>query len=363
MEYRVLYLSERKAWNEAIDRLDQAQRDVYFRPEYYALYDDGPDRQALCFVFEDRGEIAVYPFLKGRINVLAYVQLDDDYYDLEGAYGYNGVAFSSHSADFAARFYGAFDEFCRREKIVAEFTRFNPVLENQAFSAGHLFVERVKGNVVVDLSRSEEEIWSQGYEHSVRKNVNKALRHDLEVSAHEDASRLDEFLAIYRQTMERNKADDFYLFDSDYFADLAHNLSGRMAFFFAEQDRQTLSAELVLYSEKAAYSFLGGTFEQGLPLRANDLLKHHIILEMKRRGLAYFCLGGGFEPEDGVFRYKRKFAKDGVRDFFVGRRVLLPEIYEAVMDQWRRSHPAQARSHGGRLLAYRCLDEPRLEQE
>jgi len=361
VEYRVLYLSERKAWNEVLDRLDQAQRDVYFRPEYYALYDDGPDRQALCFVFEDREEIALYPFLKGRINALAYVGLDDDYYDLEGAYGYNGVASSSHSADFAARFYGAFGEFCRREKIVAEFTRFNPVLENQAFSAGHLIVERVKGNVVVDLSRSEEEIWSQGYEHSVRKNVNKALRHDLKVTTDEDASRLDEFLAIYHQTMERNKADDFYFFGPDYFAALARELSGRMAFFFAEQDGQALSAELVLYSEKAAYSFLGGTFEQGLPLRANDFLKHHIILAMKRRGKDYFCLGGGRSAEDGVFRYKKKFAKEGERDFYIGRKIHHPDVYQTVVSQWRRRFPRLAERCGQRLLCYRYYDESGVE--
>ena len=38
-------------------------------------------------------------------------------------------------------------------------------------------------------------------------------------------------------------------------------------------------------------------------------------------------LGGGYESGDGIFRYKRSFAPHGLVPFFVGRRVLEPELY------------------------------------
>jgi hypothetical protein len=32
-------------------------------------------------------------------------------------------------------------------------------------------------------------------------------------------------------------------------------------------------------------------------------------------------LGGGYREGDGIFRYKRSFASDGVLDFYVGKKV------------------------------------------
>ena len=39
-------------------------------------------------------------------------------------------------------------------------------------------------------------------------------------------------------------------------------------------------------------------------------------------------LGGGYGADDGIFRYKRSFAPHGLVPFFVGRRVLEPELYD-----------------------------------
>ena len=38
-------------------------------------------------------------------------------------------------------------------------------------------------------------------------------------------------------------------------------------------------------------------------------------------------LGGGYEDGDGIFRYKRSFAPHGLVPFFVGRRILDPDLY------------------------------------
>jgi hypothetical protein len=51
------------------------------------------------------------------------------------------------------------------------------------------------------------------------------------------------------------------------------------------------------------------------------------MLWAKRAGKRRFVLGGGHEPDDGIFRYKRSFAPGGLVPFEVGMRVLDPERY------------------------------------
>jgi hypothetical protein len=47
---------------------------------------------AKCFVYQKGSNITLYPFLINSVNALGY-NLDKEYFDIQGAYGYNGVSF------------------------------------------------------------------------------------------------------------------------------------------------------------------------------------------------------------------------------------------------------------------------------
>lgn len=55
-----------------MSRLPMGQQDVYFTPEYYALYEQNGDGRTCCFVFEKDGEVVLYPFLMNSVNALGY---------------------------------------------------------------------------------------------------------------------------------------------------------------------------------------------------------------------------------------------------------------------------------------------------
>jgi hypothetical protein len=103
MNWKILTLKDRDEWNNSIRALPIAQQDIYYTPEYYSLYENYGDGKAQCFVFEKDGEIALYPFLINSVNDLGY-DLDDEYYDIQGAYGYNGVVSSIHNESFIDAF-------------------------------------------------------------------------------------------------------------------------------------------------------------------------------------------------------------------------------------------------------------------
>ncbi|MBI9033193.1 MAG: GNAT family N-acetyltransferase [Bacteroidales bacterium] len=353
MSCKVLSLKERAEWGAYLSQLPSSQQDVYYTPEYYELYERNGAGKSKCFVFELEGEIAIYPFLINSVNTLGY-KLREEYFDIQGAYGYNGVVFSTHKKDFRQEFYDAFNSFCQKENIIAEFTRFHPLFQNHEFPIDSKILQ-VNKNVILDLSI--DDYWTNSYEHSTRKNINKALRNGLEVVHYSGSEinkeRIAEFEDIYQSTMSRNSADEFYYFDSAFFGSLAKGLGDKAQFFFTYMHDKIISCELVVCGSEVGYSFLGGTLSEYYGYRPNDILKHKIIEVLKNLSYKYFCLGGGIKPDDGIFNYKKKFAKNGVYDFFIGKKIHNLKIYQEVVTQWREKHADLYNEFSDILLCYR----------
>ena len=84
--------------------------------------------------------------------------------------------------------------------------------------------------------------------------------------------------------MSRLDALPMYRFPKGFFEKLITGLSDRVMMFHAIYQQRVLSTELLLLSEDYLYSFLGGTLEEGFPLRANPLLRHEINLWARDHG-------------------------------------------------------------------------------
>ncbi len=342
-------------WGDAFKCLPANLQDIYFSPSYYKVYEQVYGSQAQCIVFENENDIALYPFLISPLRGLSYIDIDHEYFDIQGAYGYNGVVSTSNDADFTSGISRAIIEYCQEKGIIAEFTRFNPVYDNHKL-APYLDVVNVNHNVLVDLI--ERDIWQNSYEHSTRKNIKKAERLGLSttVIAGSDVTseQLDSFIDIYEKTMARNSADDFYNFPRNYFESMLRFNGENTIIIFTIKDEIPIACELVLYGGSVGYSFLGGTLAEYYDCRPNDILKHAIIEHLKAVGCTFFCLGGGTTDGDGIFRYKRSFSKNGVVDFFIGKKIHNELIYNQIVNAWSERFPEKCEKYGSQLLRYRC---------
>ena len=121
MPHYLLTVGEKEDWNRFLSKLPNEQQDIYFRPEYYELYENNGEGKAMCFVFVCEDEIALYPFLINSVNNLGY-DLTDEYFDIQGAYGYNGVATSNNTISFKKKFQKTFCNYSNDSNIIAEFT-------------------------------------------------------------------------------------------------------------------------------------------------------------------------------------------------------------------------------------------------
>jgi Acetyltransferase (GNAT) domain len=318
------------------------EREVWAHPEYTALYEDAATR-ALCAGWRSDDGCVLYPFLlrdlRGEFGVAAS--------DTITPYGYGGPFFWGRDRDGVARaFWGAFGEWAVGARAVSEFVRFALFEEELLPYPGER--EQKLVNVVRDLEPGVDAVWMD-CEHKVRKNVKRARREGVRIEVDEQGDRLDDFLRLYAHTLERRDAPARYAFPRTYFERIATRLGGQFVYVHALHGDRVVSSELALVSERSVYSFLGGTESDAYDLRPNDLLKWELILWAKAKGKRRFVLGGGYETDDGIFRYKRSFAPHGLVPFLVGRRVLEPRLYGELTASRKDADRA-----GGFFPAYRA---------
>ena len=200
---KVLELKDINEWTDLLLGLSSYQWDVYFTPDYYSLYQNYGDGEAQCFVFEKDGNIALYPFLKNPISPLGY-QLDKEYYDIQGAYGYNGLIASTDDAVFIADFWKEFDIYCNENDIIAEFMRFHPLLNNQRLASPKMKTFFSRHTVALDLSLSLDEIWTQQFSSKNRNMIRKAEKEGVT----EQLKANNQMLWVKRMNNIRNRATE-----------------------------------------------------------------------------------------------------------------------------------------------------------
>jgi hypothetical protein len=300
-------------------------REAQAHPAYLELFAGPEDRPRAAVLSSSRGSV-LYPFLQRPIGEVS---------DLTSPYGYGGAyAWGGDRDSLAGAFWPAFDAWAKSAGVVAEFMRVAVGTDDTLPYVGELV--RRQDNVIVPTAHAPTELWTS-YAHKVRKNVNKARAANVRVVFDLTGERLDAFARIYLATMSRRSASQSYRFEAAFFQRLNATLPQGVAYFHAVLDGEVISTELALVSAQRIYSFLGGTDERFFDLRPNDLLKHEMIEWAHANGKSQFVLGGGFQPDDGIFQYKKAFAPDGVVPFYTGQRILDPDRYEHLVADRRAS--------------------------
>jgi hypothetical protein len=338
-----------QAWSE------WPEREVFAHPAYLQLYETDNDRP-LCAAWRDENATVLFPLLMRRIPFAG----SPPCCDLSTPYGYGGPFVWSRAgcghgkADHdrvSGKYWEAYENWTREQGVVSEFIRFHLFPESLLSSYPGERAFRMT-NVVRTLDLPLEELWHD-FDYKVRKNVKRARASGIEIIHDPEGSRIEDFLRIYRGTMTRRQALGAYDFPEEFFRRIQAQLGGCHTYFHAVLKGAVIASELVLLSPHHAYSFLGGTDEAYFSHRPNDLLKVAIIEWCRETGRSEFILGGGYQPADGIFRYKLSFAPTGLREFHIGRRILNQAVYGGLVGSRREEDP-ERRPNPDYFPAYRA---------
>ncbi len=326
---------ERAAWMEAWAA--SPQRDPFAHPSYCELFADVSAVAVAVHCTCDAGEVLFPLILRDLSGEPWCARLEKD---AVTPYGYGGPYWWGDDAGrTAAQFWPRYDEWAHDTHLVSEFVRLSLFGNWLLPYPGKVRFDR--HNVVRELRSDMPTIWMD-VRHKVRKNVNRANREGLQVVFDDSGDRLAGFAAIYEATMDRREAAPGYRWNRAFFERICHGLVGSYVFAHVLRGSQLVSTELILLSRDVMYSYLGGTDDAFYDCRPNDLLKWEAMVWGHQHGKHFYVLGGGHEPNDGIYQYKHAFAPNGTWDFSVGCRVHDSATYAALT----RSRAALAAERG-----------------
>lgn len=296
--------------------------DLYFRKDYADLYlREGES------VFEFRYDEGTSFFknlsIKRPITRIGNMKPAKAYYDLETAYGYGGFVTSSADEGFVQRATQAYSEHCVSENVIAEFIRFHPFNSFPVhFGNNFDFLRNDRETVYIDTTLPTEARW-QNYSQTTR-NILRKCKENLKFQESQD---IESFVALYKRTMDKNAASDFYYFDREYFEKLLK--LGDIKLFEVIHDGNVISMSFFILGRDLVYYHLSANHDQFYHLNANYFILDQIAEQASSWGKKGLFLGGGrsADPQDSLFKFKAKFS-NLTAPFYIGGKVYNRQVFD-----------------------------------
>ena len=334
-------LSNASEWREAVQGTGVS--DIYFLPEYHRAYELNGDGVAHLYLYESGPNCLVYPFMLRRIERAGNEPVQETLFDIETVYGYSGPITTTKAKEFLGGAWAAFSDWCRQQRVVAEFIRFHPLLNNKDSLEGFAKVSPDRETVVINLEGTPDSLWS-GYPSAQRSKIRRARNEGLVCRSHSLREGLPEFRRLYQQTMQNVGATAYYFFSDAYFDDLASTLDERGRIFSVYKADRAIASALFLHHSPFLHYHLGGSDSAYREARPNNLLFHTVALWGQEHGCRWLHMGGGrtAAPDDELLRFKSSFSQER-RVFYTGRRVHCQKTYDWLCSEWMKQRNAVER--------------------
>ena len=328
MSLRVAALDDdERTWDEAFATLPPRLRDVYFSSGYLRLWQRNGDGRAHGAIFTEGEHLVLYPFLLRDLSDTPHLGARfAGLYDIQTPYGYGGPLLAASDAGTLARFRADFDAWCRGHGVVSEFVRFHPLLDTHRGMESLMELRESNTTVWCRLEGSADERL-MSLSASTRRGVRKAREAGLRFSVETSDEAYGRFVELYRATMTRRRAADYYLFDDRHFASFRELLGAGQSLLCVRHGATIVAAALFMRSAAFIHYHLGGSDAAALSARPNNLLFFEAMEWGHAQGAEALHLGGGYHPDDDLFRFKAGFSPLRAR-FYTGRLVHLADEYE-----------------------------------
>lgn len=327
-EYLKVYELNDPKWDEIVKSFKD--HDIYYLNGYLKSLEINGDGEPLLFYYDDQKTRGINVVLKRDISDLKYFSDIEKgtLYDFTTPYGYGGWIIEGDDSD---ELFEEYEAWCKENYIVSEFVRFHPLIENQKYSLGNYNIIPL-GQVIAMDCTDEETLWMNMSSRN-RNKIKKAINIGVSVS-YGGIEKLEEFIQIYEETMDRDNAEDYYYFKKEYYDCLFNDLKDNLLVFSAELEGRTLSTCIVFMENgRLSYHLAGSTRISGNIYETN-LLIYEVAKWGKRNGYRSFLLGGGVgSKEDYLYQFKRGFDDKHSFQFYIGKKIHLQDKYDELVSK------------------------------
>ena len=194
--------------------------------------------------------------------------------------------------------------------LISAFVRLHPLIATHLEALGRAGeLVRHGPTVWIDMTESVEEMWRQTRS-SDRNRMNKLRRQGYAARVDTAWDCVDDFVALYNETMSYLSASAGYFYDREYFEALREALDGRLHLCVVEgPDEAVVSAGVFSEIGGLMQFHLSGTRSDHRRTSPSRLMIDHMRRVGKERGATRFHLGGGVgAAEDSLYEFKRGFS-------------------------------------------------------
>lgn len=343
---------ERNEWHNIIEKMPEKLQDIYFMPEYINLHSQEFGSKGLLFSAQEGDKIWLYAFILRQIFNIGDHKFDEIIYDIETVYGYGGPITNTMNKEFIDSANDSFVQWCIDNSVITEFVRFHPLIQNQNCFSPDMNILYDRNTVSIDLDNLTES--GLKVDQKTRNMFRRAEKLGVHVSDYSSCDDFEKFVNLYLSTMIKLNAEDYYLFNNEYFDSLKALVKSNGWLYVAELDGKWVAASIFLRGKYLLHYHLSASDLEHRIQGSTNILISHAATRGREKGFLRLHLGGGrtISPSDSLLIFKRKMATD-VHSFYIGKRIHDMGTYSMLCDIWKKKYPQLLNIHGNKLLCYR----------
>ncbi|GIO07336.1 hypothetical protein J31TS6_33640 [Brevibacillus reuszeri] len=295
-----------------------------------------PGLEPTFFLYEEEGHIYYHAFHMAKVP-------NTPFFDIQSPYGYGGPLSSTSDDCFLIRAWNEYRSWCNSKKVIAEFIRFHPILNNFKNYKGEVINERE----TVWINLQTEDLFSQ-YQTRARRKIRKAEGNGLRIEWCSFEEFYSWFPNLYVELMNKLNAEPFYYFPKKYYEEWKE--FENVHFALCKRGAEVLAAAIFYRTDHMMEYHLSASNQKGKELCATSLLLHEAAKLGKQLGCKQLHLGGGTDStfDNPLFFFKSGFSKE--RGLYrIGKYIHAPETYKQLKQQWEKNNITESR----RILFYR----------
>ncbi|MCA9786464.1 MAG: NeuD/PglB/VioB family sugar acetyltransferase [Calditrichaeota bacterium] len=300
------------------DLLSRHPHDVYHLPAYLETCAREEQARSMALHVEIEDTEIFLPLLVKQVPRTLGLR---DYWDAATPYGFPSPLIKAETPERLRVLFDALTLACQEQRIVTLFIRLHPCfMDHLAALKEHGQMVMHGPTVLIHLEETPEQHWAQTRTRH-RRSLQKLDKAGFTVRI-DDWSQFDAFKDVYRATMERIGATQYYFFSTGYFCDLKQSLGDALHLVSVHAPDGTVAAAgLFTHVGEIVQYHLGGTAEGFLQQAPSKLMIHGARAWFREHGARILNLGGGLGgAQDDLFQFKRGFSEH-TADFWTFRLV------------------------------------------
>lgn len=320
--------------------------DAYYNFDYGRIYETLEKGVCERFVYSDANGTVENIFIRRPVP---YLIGEEQYYDIVTPYGYGGAHVTELNGNIDVlldSYWKAYIAYCKEKKIVCEFVRFHPLVENALLWKDKRFYDVTYSRNTIAINTADKDFFATQFTPECRNKARKCLRDGVVVSVDEKLEHLDDFFSLYYKTMEKNNATDYYFFDREYFENIKNVFGKDIILINAELDGKVISSSMFFKSEDYMHYHLASTDPDYYRYGANNAILTAAGEYANAHGVSWLHLGGGLSsaPDDPLFKFKHTFGRkdENLKEFYIGKCIFDKENYTKLCEKARENgvnHP------------------------